>query len=136
MHTLRAFHGDAGIWGDWGFDEIDELRHTLGLEPLPRGNDTLLVELQRDCELELVAMPAEFDTRDHTDANVVHAGPIFEESETDLFDPLPWEADDPTPLVVVGLSSTYMRQESLFERILTGLSALPVHVLATTGPEL
>ncbi|MGZ4384399.1 MAG: glycosyltransferase [Gaiellaceae bacterium] len=81
-------------------------------------------------------MPAEFDTRDHTDANVVHAGPIFEESETDLFDPLPWEADDPTPLVVVGLSSTYMRQESLFERILTGLSALPAHVLATTGPEL
>ena len=33
-------------------------------------------------------------------------------------------------------SSTYMHQEWLLERILSTLAELPVHVLATTGPEL
>src|SRR4051794_33443074 len=129
VHTLRAFHGDSDIWADWGFNEIDALRSTFGLEPLPRERSTLLVELQRRCELELVVLPAEFDARDHMDANVVHVGPIFDDGRVEPAAELPWAADDPTALVVVGLSSTYMRQEALLERILIALSALPIHVL-------
>jgi MGT family glycosyltransferase len=137
VHTLRAFHGNHDMWGDWGFDEIDALCAKLGLEPLPRNQGTAIVELQRRCELELVVMPAEFDARTDADPNTVHVGPIFEDGATTVAPAeLPWSPGDATPLVVVGLSSTYMRQEGLLERILAGLATLPVHVLATTGPEL
>ena len=136
VHTIRAFHGDLDIFGARGFDEINTIRATLGLEPIPVGRDTVFVELQRRCELELVALPAELDLRRGAQQNVVHVGPLFEEDTDGSPIDLPWSVDDPTPLVVVGLSSQYMHQEALFARILTALADLPVHVLATTGPEL
>ena len=66
----------------------------------------------------------------------MHVGPIFEEQASPDDWDLPWPPDDPVPLVVVSLSSTYMHHEEPMERILAALAALPVHVLATTGLEL
>lgn len=134
VHTLRSFHGDVGIFGGWGRPQVDELRERLGQDRLTDDGDTLFVELQQRSELELVAMPAEFDARSENLANVVHMGWIPGPPSGDL--QLPWDEADPMPLVVVGLSSTYMHQEWLMERILSTLAELPVHVLATTGPEL
>ncbi|MGB8004176.1 MAG: nucleotide disphospho-sugar-binding domain-containing protein [Gaiellaceae bacterium] len=134
VHTLRSFHGDAGIFGDWGRPQVNERRARLEQHQLADDGDTIFVELQRRSDLELVAMPAEFDARSETVANVVHMGWMPEPPAGDL--QLPWNEADPTPLVVVGLSSTYMHQEWLLERILSTLAELPVHVLATTGPEL
>jgi UDP:flavonoid glycosyltransferase YjiC (YdhE family) len=66
----------------------------------------------------------------------VHMGWITEEPAAATGFELPWDRTDPRALVVVGLSSTYMHQEGLMERILAALSDLPVRVLASTGPEL
>lgn len=136
VHTTRRFHGDTGIWGDWGFDRINQMRAEQGRPPLPTDRDSVFVELQRRCRLELVVMPAEFDDRTQAQPNVVHVGPIFEEQAAPGEWDLPWPPDDPVPLVVVSLSSTYMHHEEPMERILGSLADLPVHVLATTGLEL
>lgn len=134
VHTLRSFHGDIDIFGNWGRPQVNDLRARLDQQPLADDGDTVFVELQRRSDLELVAMPAEFDARSDIAANVVHMGWVPEPPGGDL--ELPWDEVDPTPLVVVGLSSTYMHQEWLMERILSTLAELPIHVLATTGPEL
>jgi UDP:flavonoid glycosyltransferase YjiC (YdhE family) len=136
VHTLRAFHGDFDTFGTWGFEEVNELRATFGLDLIPVGRDTVFVELQRRCQVELVALPAELDLRRAPQQNVVHVGPLFEDDIDGPAFELPWAPDDSTPLVVVGLSSQYMHQEALFSRILTALADLPVHVLATSGLEL
>jgi len=135
VHTLRSFHGNYEIFGTWGRARIDELRNRLAQDPL-ENEKSLFVELQRGCELELVALPAEFDGRLELDENVVHMGWITEESVATTGAELHRDRTDSRPLVVVGLSSTYMHQEGLMERILAALSDLPVRVLASTGPEL
>jgi UDP:flavonoid glycosyltransferase YjiC (YdhE family) len=136
VHTLRRFHGSLDAFGRWGLPEANALRAELGLTPIPESADTLFTELQRRCDLQLVALPAELDPRAATERNAVHVGPIAEEDASADALELPWPGDDATPLVVVGLSSSYMHQEALLERILKALAELPVHVLATTGLEL
>ncbi len=46
----------------------------------------------------------------------------------------PWPEDDPRPLVIVSLSSTYMAQERVLARATEGLGRLDARVLVTTGP--
>jgi MGT family glycosyltransferase len=46
----------------------------------------------------------------------------------------PWPEDDNRPLVIVSLSSTYMAQERLLERVIDGAGGLDARVLVTTGP--
>lgn len=135
VHTLRSFHGDYGIFGSWGRERIDDIRRQRGQDAL-EDEESVFVELQRRCDLELVALPAEFDARARLDANVVHMGWIMEETKRKTGPEPHRNRGDSRPLVVVGLSSTYMHQEGLMERILAALSDLPVHVVASTGPEL
>ena len=45
-----------------------------------------------------------------------------------------WAAEPGQPLVLVGLSSTVMRQEGLLQRAASALGQLPVRGLITTGP--
>jgi UDP:flavonoid glycosyltransferase YjiC (YdhE family) len=136
VHTTYRFHGDPEIWGQWGFDEINEMRTGFDQPPISPAGDTVFVEMQRRCDRELVVMPAEFDERAEARHNVVHVGPIFEQDATPADWDLLWAPDDPVPLVVVSLSSQYMHHEEPMERILQALTDLPVHVLATTGLEM
>ena len=136
VHTTHRFHGDPEIWGQWGFDEINEMRTGFGQAPISPAENTVFVEMQRRCDRELVVMPAEFDERTELRPNVVHVGPIFEQDAAPAEWDLPWAPDDPVPLVVVSLSSQYMHHEEPMERILQALAGLPVHVLATTGLEM
>src|SRR5204863_9718645 len=46
----------------------------------------------------------------------------------------PWSSDDPRPLVLVGLSSTYQKQAAALRNIVEALSLLPVRALLTLGP--
>jgi len=46
----------------------------------------------------------------------------------------PWPESDDRPLVVVSLSSTYMAQGPVLQRIIGGLGRLEARVLVTTGP--
>jgi len=136
VHTTHRFHGDPEIWGDWGFEEINQIRTGFDQPPISPAGDTVFVEMQRRCDRELVVMPAAFDERSDGRPNVVHVGPIFEQDAAPAEWDLPWAPDDPVPFVVVSLSSQYMHHEEPMERILQALDGLPVHVLATTGLEM
>ena len=47
---------------------------------------------------------------------------------------LPWQADDPTPLVMVSFSTGFeQRNVDKLQRALDALADFPVHVVATTG---
>lgn len=46
----------------------------------------------------------------------------------------PWAADDPRPLVLVGLSSTFQDQVEALRRLVAALATLPVRAVVTTGP--
>jgi MGT family glycosyltransferase len=133
VHTVGRFHERLG---SWGAAETNAFRATLDLAPIDTAEASLLTGLQSRCAVELVALPAELDVRAATAANVVHVGPLAEDGSAPPPIELPWASDDARPLVVVGLSTSYMHQEELLERILAALAELPVRVLASTGPEL
>jgi MGT family glycosyltransferase len=67
-------------------------------------------------------------------ANVRWVGPRLDDPAwaPDAWTPPPGDA----PLVLVGLSSTYMAQGDLLRRIVDALGALPVRALVTLGPAL
>ncbi len=46
----------------------------------------------------------------------------------------PWDEDDDRPLVVVSMSSTYMAQGPVLQRVIDGLARVDARVLVTTGP--
>ena len=48
----------------------------------------------------------------------------------------PWSSTDERPLLLVSLSTTYMGQQRLAERLLQAIAPLPVRALFTTGPAL
>jgi MGT family glycosyltransferase len=73
----------------------------------------------------------------HGDAHPQHVryvGPVLTDPEWVSEWHSPWLEDDPRPLVVVSLSSTYMAQERVLARAIEGLGRLDARVLVTTGP--
>lgn len=133
VHTLGRFHPRMGAWGT---EATNAFRERLGLDLVDTTSSSVMAELLRRCDVELVALPAELDVRTDPAPNLVHVGPLSESAASGRPPELPWRPDDPRPLVVVSLSTTYMHQESLLQRILEALAGLPVRVLATTGSEL
>ena len=66
-------------------------------------------------------------------ANVRYVGPQLDDDPGEGSGE--WRTDEPgQPLVLVGLSSTVMRQEGLLQRAADALGQLPVRGLVTTGP--
>ena len=66
-------------------------------------------------------------------ANVCYVGPQLDD-EASGAPAGPWAAPPGGPLMLVGLSSTVMRQEGLLQRATDALGQLPVRGLVTTGP--
>jgi MGT family glycosyltransferase len=66
-------------------------------------------------------------------ANVCYVGPQLDD-EASGAPGGPWAGPPARPLVLVGLSSTVMRQEGLLQRAAGALGQLPVRGLVTTGP--
>ena len=66
-------------------------------------------------------------------ANVRYIGPQLDDT-ADETPGNPWADPSGRPLVLVGLSSTVMRQERLLQRAADALGQLPVRGLVTTGP--
>jgi MGT family glycosyltransferase len=66
-------------------------------------------------------------------ANVRYVGPQLDDQASGA-PPGPWAGPPGQPLVLVGLSSTVMRQEGLLQRAADALGQLPVRGLVTTGP--
>jgi MGT family glycosyltransferase len=94
-------------------------------ELLPRLADRVLVLTSRAFDLAQLTLPP----------NVVHVGPQLDATEM----PHPWHnpwPGDPTPLVLISLSTTDQGQLSLLKRLLAASGALPIHVLVTLGPSI
>ncbi|WP_436777414.1 glycosyltransferase [Yinghuangia sp. YIM S09857] len=110
-----------------GLPALNAARTQNGLAPLGT-----VVEAFERVDRVLVLSPRAFDHEgrrfpDH----IRHTGPRLEDpSWAKEFD-LP-EGDG--PLVLVGMSSSFMKQRDLLQRIADALGALPVRALLTTGP--
>jgi Erythromycin biosynthesis protein CIII-like, C-terminal domain len=104
----------------------------FGLRPLGHA----LEQLERPARL-LCLYPEAFDLpADRHPAHLRYVGPVLEPPAwAEPWNP-PWPPDDQRPLVVVSMSTTYMRQERVLGRCVEAVAALPVRALVTVGPTL
>lgn len=114
------------LWGT-GAPQLNEARAAVGLPPVGHpfeqfhGAPRFLVLTSRSFDFPVRRLPA----------NVRYTGPRLADPEwAETWSPPPGDG----PLVLVGLSSTYMAQEGLFQRVADALGRLPVRGLITLGP--
>ncbi|WP_157009339.1 glycosyltransferase [Agromyces laixinhei] len=112
--------------GGGGLRSLNRVRAEFGLDPLRH-----LWEQWERAERVLLLTGSAFDDPPAEAPNVRYVGPVLEDIPTEGVLELP-PGDD--PLVVVGLSSSYMQQSALLGRIARALSTLPVRGVITTGP--
>jgi UDP:flavonoid glycosyltransferase YjiC (YdhE family) len=115
-----------------GLEALNGVRHELGLPDIEA-----LPALLDDFALVLVAVPAAFDLAGQASLppSIRFTGHMAPPAPAQGWES-PWDASDRRPLVVVGLSTTFMDQRSLARRILEAVGELPVRVLFTLGPAL
>jgi MGT family glycosyltransferase len=112
---------------DKGLDRLNEVRRANGLQPIAsvlenfERADRLLLMTSRAFEYEQYSPPA----------NVRVVGPRLDDPVW-VGDWTPPAGDD--PLVLVGMSSTYMDHAEVLQRTATALGELPVRGVLTTGP--
>ncbi|SDE55455.1 glycosyltransferase, MGT family [Blastococcus fimeti] len=105
---------------------LNSARSDLGLDPLPG----MWAQWDRASRV-LVLTSQAFDLPAVLPDNVRYVGPVLDDPVwTGSYEPP--AGDD--PLVVVGLSSTWMRQDDALRRIVAALDSLPVRGVVTTGP--
>jgi UDP:flavonoid glycosyltransferase YjiC (YdhE family) len=131
----RGLYG-LGEWLLWRtcLPYLTAARRSVGLPPIAHPLDQIRradrVLILTDPGFDFAARPRE--------GNLIYCGaeladPVW---AAPLDPPLPWAADDPRPLVLVGLSSSYQAQEALLRRVIAALATLPVRALVTLGPAL
>lgn len=113
------------LW-DPGLRSLNHARSEYGLDPLRH-----LWDQWARSERVLMLTGSAFDDPTPDAPNVRYVGPMLEDIPSEGALELP-PGDD--PLVVVGLSSSYMDQSALLGRIAQALSSLPVRAVITTGP--
>ena len=112
-----------------GMPALNQARAEFGLAPLRDPRD-----LAATASRILVCTSPSFDfAADAVPANARYVGPQLDDAAAGSWDD-PRPGARPRPLVLVGLSSTVMRQEGLLQRAADALGQLPVHALLTTGP--
>ncbi|MFI6978288.1 glycosyltransferase [Embleya sp. NPDC050154] len=110
-----------------GLPALNSARVENGLEPL----DSVVEAFERVDRI-LVLSPRAFDHAGRQfPEHIRHVGPRLEDPAWAGDLTLP---DGDAPLVLVGLSSSFMKQHDLLERIAEALGTLPVRGLLTTGP--
>ncbi|MCW2985466.1 MAG: rebG 2, partial [Conexibacter sp.] len=116
------------LWAS-GLPALNATREELHLAPLAHPFDQV-----HAAERFLVLTSPAFDFPvPRLPANVRHVGPRLDDPAWARdWTPPPGDA----PLVLVGLSSTYMAQGDLLGRIVAALGTLPVRALVTLGPAL
>ncbi len=114
---------------DKGLPELNHLRSSHGLDPL----DSVYDQVTTADAIVVLASPAFDFASPFVPDNVHYVGPILDDPHWASGWDSPWAADDERPLLLVGLSSTFMDQADLLRRIVTALSALPVRAVVTLG---
>jgi MGT family glycosyltransferase len=112
-----------------GMPALNRTRAEVGLPPV-RDLPGLMARADR----VLVCSSPSYDfAPGSVPANVRYVGPQLDDQASGA--PAgPWAGPPGQPLVLVGLSSTVMRQEGLLQRAADALGQLPVRGLVTTGP--
>lgn len=110
---------------------VNRARAEQGLAPLARFEQQLLGV---DAIYMLTAAELDFASKGQLPANVHYVGPAFEPYPHEWRSP--WPATNTDPLVVISLSTSYMNQQALTQRILDAIAELPVRALLTAGPAL
>jgi MGT family glycosyltransferase len=114
---------------DKRLDQLNEVRRANGLQPIA----SVLENFQRAERLLLLTSRA-FEYESYSPPpNVRVVGPRLDDPAW-AGDWTPPAGDD--PLVLVGMSSTYMDHAEVLQRVTTALGELPVRGLVTTGPAL
>jgi len=112
-----------------GLPALNQARAEFGLAPLRDGLD-----LMGRADRILVCSSPSFDfAPGSVPANVRYVGPQLDDAAR-AASGNPWAGPPGRPLVLVGLSSTVMRQEGLLQRAADALGQLQVRGLVTTGP--
>ncbi len=112
-----------------GLPALNQARAEFGLAPLRDGLD-----LMGRADRILVCSSPSFDfAPGSVPANVRYVGPQLDDAAR-AASGNPWAGPPGRPLVLVGLSSTVMRQEGLLQRAANALGQLQVRGLVTTGP--
>lgn len=116
---------DPGFWNEdlW---RLNPSREALGLPALAPEGAVRALWVAPDVALVL---PPRAWQPDDLPGNVRYVGPIANEPRGDAVWDLPWPPDDPRPLVVISMSSTYMHQESALERLGEAASRLEANVV-------
>jgi MGT family glycosyltransferase len=115
-----------------GLNTLNGVRRDLGLPEVAQ-----LSALLNDFAVVFVAVPPEFDLASQAPVSpaVRFVGNMAPPASEQPWQG-PWPTDDPRPLVVVSLSTTFMNQRDLARRILHALDGMPVRALFTVGPAL
>jgi MGT family glycosyltransferase len=112
-----------------GLPTLNQVRAEFGLAPLRNALD-----LMGNADRVLVCSSPSYDfAPGSVPANVRYIGPQLDDT-ADETPGNPWADPSGRSLVLVGLSSTVMRQERLLQRAADALGQLPVRGLVTTGP--
>ena len=115
------------LWAG-GLRSLNSARAEYGLDPLSH----LWDQWDRAARVLMLTASA-FDDPPPDAPNVRYVGPVLEDIPADGALELPPGEE---PLVVVGLSSSYMEQSDLLRRIAQALSSIPVRGVITTGPSI
>jgi UDP:flavonoid glycosyltransferase YjiC (YdhE family) len=113
------------LW-DGGLRRLNDARAEYGLDPLAH----LWSQWDRVARVLMLTGSA-FDDPPPNAPNVRYVGPMLEDLLAEGALELP---PGENPLVVVGLSSSYMDQSHLLGRITQALASMPVRGIITTGP--
>ncbi len=117
---------------DKGLPALNDTRLALGLHPLGH----VLEHMDRPARFlclysEAFDLPAE-----QHPTQLRYVGPVLEQPAWAEPWNSPWPLDDQRPLVVVSMSTTFMRQERALRRCVDAVSSMPVRALVTVGPAL
>jgi MGT family glycosyltransferase len=126
--ALAEAHAGMTQLLDGGLPALNAARAALGLRPLAHLAD----QLQAARGHLLATSPAfDFPWDDRPDA-YAYVGPQISDP-AGLAWTSPWPPQDARPLVLVSFSTTFQDQTATLQRVLDGLSGLPVRALLTTG---
>jgi len=112
-----------------GLPALNQARAEFGLAPLRDALDVM----GRAGRILVCSSPSYDFAPGSVPANVRYVGPQLDDAASAAAGD-PWAGPPGRPLVLVGLSSTVMRQEGLLQRAANALGQLQVRGLVTTGP--
>jgi MGT family glycosyltransferase len=112
-----------------GMPALDRTRAEVGLPPV-RDLPSLMARADR---ILVCSSPSYDFASGSVPANVRYVGPQLDDEASGASSGS-WAGPPGLPLVLVGLSSTVMRQEGLLQRAADALGQMPVRGLVTTGP--